>query len=393
MHYSQVLSNFASAIRLKEFFMTDEIIVGIPTDGLPLTERQGDLTILYNMLIGKNFHWQKSLKVLLPGIVEIHPESEYSVINRVPLEKYLECVVASEMNPQAPVEFLKAHAVISRSWAIGKITGVHDHSDVEKINSGEIIVNWEDTCDHDGFHVCSDDHCQRYQGVQSVHESVKKALEATRGEVLTAPDGHLVDARFSKCCGGKTELFSTCWQSHEEACLESFADPWCDLSSIESSVRNRILHSILKDYDLMNGGGYSWTTTVTSGEIRDNLYRKFGRDIGEIKDIRILSRGSSGRAKNLRLTGTKGNLSLGKELMIRRLLSPTHLYSSWFDIAPLSSEKAAKNGDAPAWKLKGRGWGHGVGLCQIGAARMALEGYTYKDILSFYYPGSYLDKH
>lgn len=372
--------------------MTEEIIVGIPTDGLPRTEQQGELTLLHNMLIGKNFHWQKSLKVLLPGTVEQHPGKEYSVINRVPLEKYLECVVGSEMNPQAPVEFLKAHAVISRSWALGKITGLHDHSEAGKIISEDEIVNWEDTCDHYGFHVCSDDHCQRYQGIQPLHDTVRKAIEATRGEVLTTPEGNLVDARFSKCCGGRTELFSTCWQSHEEPCLESFTDPWCDLSSLESSVRSHILHSILKDYDLVNEGGYRWTTTVTSEEIRDNLNNKFARDIGEIKDIRILSRGSSGRAKRLLLTGTKRNIIIGKELMIRRLLSPTHLYSSWFYILPLTSEKAAKNGEASAWQLIGRGWGHGVGLCQIGAARMALEGYTYKDILSFYYPGSLLGR-
>lgn len=369
--------------------MTDDIIVGIPTDGHPRTERHGDLTLLHNMLIGKNFHWQKSIEALLPGKVEVFPEKEYSVINRVPLEKYLECVVGSEMNPLAPVEFLKAHAVISRSWALGKITGVHDHSEVGKINGEFTIVNWEDTCDHNGFHVCSDDHCQRYQGIQPLHDIVRNALEATRGEVLETDNGHLVDTRFSKCCGGHTELFSTCWQSREEGCLESFTDPWCNLSSIDTSLRRRILHSILKDYDLMNEGGYVWTATVTAKEIRDNLHHKFGRDLGEIKDIRIVARGSSGRAKSLLITGTTGELTIGKELMIRRLLSPTHLYSSWFDIKPLTRQEASKTGQSqPAWELTGHGWGHGVGLCQIGAARMALEGFTYQDILSFYYPGS-----
>lgn len=384
--------------------MVNEIIVGIPTDGFPQTERQGDLTLLRNMLIGKDFHWQKHIEVLLPGIVETHPEKEYSVVNRLPLEQYLECVVGSEMNPRAPVEFLKAHAVISRSWALGKIIGAHNHSEEGKENTENNIVNWEDTCDHHGFHVCSDDHCQRYQGLQPLHDKVRNALKTTVGEVLKTSDDHLVDARFSKCCGGRTELFSTCWQPREEPCLESFADPWCDLSSLGSGLRRRVLKSILKDYDLINGGGFNWSVTVTSEEVQNNLKRKFGRDIGPITGLKIISRGASGRVMNLLVTGVKGEIRIGKELMIRRLLSPTHLYSSWFDIQPLRKEsinshvspifslssngQPEKNDISFAWRLTGHGWGHGVGLCQIGAARMALEGANYRDILSFYYPGS-----
>ncbi|MDE6717142.1 MAG: SpoIID/LytB domain-containing protein [Muribaculaceae bacterium] len=355
------------------------ITVGIPTDGMPFLERNGGLTLLSNMLIGKDFHWQKSIEVLLPGEVEVVSDPEFKVINRVPLETYLQCVVGSEMNPEAPEEFLKAHAVISRSWALGKMMKVHDKNDSGKVFLPSRIMTWEDTCDHQGFDVCSDDHCQRYQGVQPIPEKVLDALRVTEGEVLISPSGKLVDARFSKCCGGRTEVFSTCWQEHEEECLDSFPDPWCNLEAKDTAEKERVLKSILKDYDLLNEGGYSWKVYVSAEEIRKNLNEKFGRDIGEIKKIGIHARGASGRVKELMLTGTAGSLAIGKELMIRRLLAPTHLYSSWFDI-----EQTSRN----LWQLSGRGWGHGVGLCQIGAANMALHGRSYRDILSFYYPGA-----
>ncbi|MDE7412694.1 MAG: SpoIID/LytB domain-containing protein [Muribaculaceae bacterium] len=355
------------------------ITVGIPTLGNPLIENQGKYTLLKNMLIGKDFHWQRSIEALLPGEVEIGKDEVFRVINRLSIEDYLKCVVGSEMNPEAPSEFLKAHAVISRSWAMGKVLNIHDHSEYGKTNLTNKIINWEDTCDHHGFDVCSDDHCQRYQGIQPIPGSVLDALKATEGEVLISPAGKLVDARFSKCCGGKTEVFSSCWQPREEECLESFDDPWCNLDTLDPNKKIRVLKSILKDYDLENEGGYRWEATVTASEIKKNLLDKFNRDIGDITGIEILYRGLSGRSKNLLVKGTQGELEIGKELMIRRLLAPTHLYSSWFDIDQVSSD---------TWHLQGRGWGHGVGLCQIGAARMALEGYSYKDILSFYYPGA-----
>ena len=359
-----------------------DITIGIPTSGIPVLEKQGEFTLLRNMLIGKDFHWQQTIEARLPGEVEVRGSGEFRVLNRLPIETYLKCVVGSEMNPNAPAEFLKAHAVISRSWAMGKIVAKHDYSDEGKIDSLDCIINWEDTCDHSGFDVCSDDHCQRYQGAQPIPDPVIEALRATEGEVLIAPSGKLVDARFSKCCGGRTEIFSTCWQAREEESLESFEDPWCNLQILSISDKNHILHSILKDYDLENGGGYRWEATVTGEEIKHNLAQKFNRHIGEIEDIKIISRGPSGRADRLLLSGTSGTLEIGKELMIRRLLAPTHLYSSWFDIEKIPSSTLR------AWYLQGHGWGHGVGLCQIGAANMALHGFNYKDILSFYYPGA-----
>lgn len=363
--------------------MAIEIKIGIPTDGEPIIESREDYTILRNMIIGLGFHWEQVIEVILPGTLTISTDNVYKVINTLPLETYLECVIGSEMNPKAPEEFLKAHAVISRSWALSKIRHREDYTDEGKINEPELIINWEDTCDHVGFDVCSDDHCQRYQGLQPMAESLKKAVVSTSGLCLFSRNGSPVDTRFSKCCGGKTEIFASCWQDRDEPCLESFDDPWCDLSVLSSESKERILKTILKEYDLENNGGYKWVKSIKSKEIRKNLLEKFKRDIGEIKEINVCARGKSGRITRLGLIGESGKLEIGKELMIRRLLAPSHLYSSLIEIQK-------KDDDPETFIINGRGWGHGVGLCQIGAARMALEGFTFDKILSFYYPGAIL---
>ena len=364
------------------------IKVGIKTQGEPVVKPQKSLTLVENMLIGDGFHWQSVIQAVLPG--EVIPYSgtsenseNVSLINSLPLETYLECVVGSEMNPAAPMEFLKAHAVISRSWALGKILGIHHEDSSGKINSSTKIIGWDDTASHHNFHVCSDDHCQRYQGLQNIPLGSLLAIRETHGEVLISQDGHLIDTRFSKCCGGTTELFSTCWQSMDAPSLQSFPDPWCDLSSISSVGRRSLLSTILKDYDQTTADyGYRWLAKISKIDIKKNLLKKFGREIGDIESIEPLHRGPSGRIDMLRINGSRGSLEIGKELYIRRLLSPSHLYSSAFDIEDC--------GDFIS--LKGKGWGHGVGLCQIGAAHMAFHGYSYKDILSLYYPGSILSR-
>ena len=206
---------------------TNQIKVGIKTLGKPVIEKHDHFYLLKNMLIGDGFHWNSAIEVKLPG--EISPCSEegnISLVNTLPLETYIKCVACSEMSPDAPLEFLKTHAVISRSWALGKILNVHSASADGHHNSPDKIIGWDDTADHHGFHVCSDDHCQRYQGLQSLSPSKLEAIRSTANEVLIAPSGKPVDARFSKCCGGQTEIFSTCWQDKEEECLESFPDPW-----------------------------------------------------------------------------------------------------------------------------------------------------------------------
>ncbi|MDE5875897.1 MAG: SpoIID/LytB domain-containing protein [Muribaculaceae bacterium] len=375
--------------------MTEYYIkVGIKTDGIPILKRHKDYTLVSNMLIGDGFHWQRVISAHLPGEVSLYNSSDHyrkadsdptetdqhiMLINRLPLESYLECVVGSEMNPSAPIEFLKAHAVISRSWALGKVLGAHSCDCEGYKNTSDCLIGWDDTAGHHGFDVCSDDHCQRYQGVQPIAPIALQAIRDTVGEVLTTPDGSLVDARFSKCCGGRTEVFSTCWQSRSVNCLESFDDPWCDLSGLSADRRHQLLSSILKDYDLITEGyGYRWQTEIPKTTVKENLFQRFGRDIGEILSLEPLHRGPSGRIDLLRIHGTNDTLDLGKELWIRRLLSPSHLYSSAFDIEDLGV----------SFRLTGRGWGHGVGLCQIGAANMALHGYDYRNILSFYYPGA-----
>lgn len=370
---------------LQKTFDIQEIKVGIPTQGEPRLERaEGGLTRLNNMLIGKDFHWQQCLSVLLPGRVEVIDTDEeckdtdagFSIINHVPLEIYLQCVVGSEMNPEAPIEFLKSHAVISRSWALGKIFKTHPEDNVGRVETPDCIIGWDDTSSHHSFHVCSDDHCQRYQGIQSISSQAEEALSSTAGIVLTDSKGDVIDARFSKCCGGRTELFSTCWQDRELPGLESFPDSWCDVSHISA----RALRSVMKEYDLSTGVGYSWTEEVSKAYIARNLKEKFGRSVGKILSLHPIESGPSGRIRLLEVIGEDGSLLLGKELWIRRLLSPSHLYSSAFDIED-KGEKIV---------LTGRGWGHGVGLCQIGAAHMALEGASFQDILSFYYPGTVL---
>lgn len=348
------------------------------TDGAPSLSREGNFHRLDNMLIGNGFHWQRPISVLLPGEIIPHDGTGISLLNRLPVEQYLECVVGSEMNPLSPPEFLKAHAIISRSWAVGKVLRSHTESSEGKKNEAGEIIDWNDTADHSGFDVCSDDHCQRYQGIQPISEAALRAIRESAGQVLVDKDGAIVDARFSKCCGGRTEIFSTCWQDREISCLESFEDPWCDLTSLSCHDRETALRSVLKDYDLSTDGGYRWKATVSKKDIARNLREKFGRDIGKIKAIRPLETGFSGRIRLLEVSGESGILRIGKELMIRRLLAPTHLLSSAFE--------AEDNGDDIM--LHGRGWGHGVGLCQIGAAAMALSGKSAGEILSFYYPGS-----
>ncbi len=380
--------------------MNDDYIVevGIATYGTPLlhapTMYEGHICrCLENQRIGLGFHWERDIVSILPGDVSIldTPVSNcggrYTLINRLPLELYLECVVGSEMNPAAPVEFLRAHAIISRSWVMGKLRRFRTDGEVvcgdnkHTTDTTECaIIGWEDVDNHAYFDVCADDHCQRYQGMQSISSVARDAIRSTAGIVLCSPDGELVDARFSKCCGGHTELFSSCWQDIEKPCLEAFVDPWCNLSDYDTKHRRRIFDIILKDYDKGIDGGFRWSCDVSKVDVRRNLVEKFGCDIGQVVSMECVERGSSGRLKYLRIIGEDDTVLLGKELYIRRLFSDSHLFSSAFEYEDL--------GDS--FKLYGKGWGHGVGLCQIGAANMSLSGMSCEDILSFYYPDSRL---
>ena len=349
--------------------------IHILTSGYPEVEKCPDGFILHNGLIGKDFHWHSKKRLHFRGEYEIFNDR---LISTIDVEQYLCSVIASEMNPEAPAEFLKAHAVISRSWAMGKILGTHAAlSPNESIHSSDTIIGFNDTGDHRDFHVCNDDHCQRYQGIpddSNRKRVAEEAVEATRGLVLTDSDGNIADARFSKHCGGHTELFSTCWQENDPHYLKSFEDPFCDLSDMTETDRNAFLSTILNDYDL--GTPFEvWSVELTREEIRKYIHEKFGHDTGKIQGLAPLQRGPSGRIKMLKIVADHP-LTLGKELFIRRALSPSHLLSSDFQITETSQ----------GFRLDGKGWGHGVGLCQIGAARMAKEGADFRQILNFYYP-------
>lgn len=356
-----------------------DIHVWLHTAGEPDTTPCGNgLTMVRNLAIGIRFHWQQSFPSRFSGKIEGN-------INTLPVEDYLKSVIGSEMNQNAYPEFLKAHAVISRSWAVNRILHAGTNDDTGRLITDDTVITWEDGADHTGFDVCSDDHCQRYQGMgmaSAYPEETSAAVDATRGIVLTDDNGRIADARFSKCCGGTTELFSTCWQQRDFPYLVSHPDPYCDLSSMHIEDKEMFLNRIFKSYDRRTGDMSRWEHIVASEEIHDRLLAMTKIDIGTVTDLTPLHRGPSGRIDLLEITGTKGSLRLGKELPVRRLLSLDCLLSSNFNVE--------KEGDS--FLIAGRGWGHGVGLCQTGAARMARDGARFDEILAFYYPHTNLTK-
>lgn len=337
---------------------------------------------LHDVTIGVNFHWERKETQVFLGTLRLVVEADkITAINQLPVEQYLASVISSEMKATAGLELLKAHAVISRSWLLAQMRRREENSERKDgffsfIKKDDEIIRWYDREDHTIFDVCADDHCQRYQGItRQSNPNVVKAIEATRGQVLTY-DGCICDARFSKCCGGMTEVFETCWENVRHPYLVAKPDPYCNTKD------KRILSQVLNNYDQETTDFYEWTVSYTANELSALIRRKSGIDFGRILDLIPLSRGASGRIIMLRIVGEKCSVEVGKELEIRKWLSESHLYSSAFDV-----EKTADG-----FVLKGKGWGHGVGLCQIGAAVMGDQGIPYEDILSFYYPHTELTK-
>ena len=333
---------------------------------------------LNDVTIGVNFHWERQQKQTFEGTLNIVVEADKIVaINELPLERYLMSVISSEMSATAPLEFLKAHSVISRSWVLAQMEKRRRHKDgadsfFSFIKKDDEIIRWYDREDHTIFDVCADDHCQRYQGITNAsNPNVAEAIAETRGQVLTY-DGDICDARFHKCCGGDTEEFQYCWEDAPKPYLMSFHDPYCNTND------QHILSQVLNDYDQETPDFYRWTVEYSRAELSELIARKLNADFGEIQDLVPLDRGKSGRIWRLKIVGTKKTLTIGKELEIRRALSETHLLSSAFDVE--------QQGDR--FILKGKGWGHGVGLCQVGAAVMSFQGKTYDEILLFYYRGA-----
>ena len=372
--------------------------------------------VLHGVTIGVNFHWERKEDQKFAGALKIIVENgRLTAVNVVGVEDYLLSVISSEMSATASEEFLKAHAVISRSWVMAQIASSSrgrtvnvpegicnvpsllsylDSTMAHEEKVSEEYMKWYDHEDHKNFDVCADDHCQRYQGLtRATGKAVRKAIDSTWGEVLKY-DGQLCDARFSKCCGGRMEKFSTCWEDRDMPYLQPLADtPGHGDGHCYCNTRDKeILSQVLNNYDQETVDFYRWTTDYDRDSISELVARRSSIDVGRIKALEPLERGESGRIYKLRIVGENKTIVVGKELEIRRVLSETHLKSSAFEPVCLDASGAEVSSDSE-WvtlRLNGCGWGHGVGLCQIGAAVMAAEGYLYKDILSHYYPGTTL---
>lgn len=361
---------------------------------------------LKDVIIGVNFHWERKENQRFLGNLKFIIENDtLSAINIVSLEDYLVSVISSEMSATSSEDLLKAHAVISRSWLLAQIqkTKSLEKDYQTSFVSPTEIIRWYDREDHLNFDVCADDHCQRYQGItRQSTDLVRQVIEQTRGEVLTY-DNVICDARFSKCCGGVMETFENVWEPVVHPYLVAKADnadtALLDLTNEETSDRwirtsppafcntqnAKILKQVLNDYDQETADFYRWTVTYSQKELSNLIRERSGIDYGEIVALQPLKRGASGRIILLKIIGTQRVMTIGKELEIRRTLSPSHLYSSAFVV---DAENENDEGIPQQFTLTGAGWGHGVGLCQIGAAVMAENGYGYTEILNHYFPSS-----
>ena len=347
---------------------------------------------LDNITIGIGFHWERKERQVFRGAIRIISRPEgLTVINDVPLEEYVTSVISSEMSAACPLELLKAHAVISRSWLLFPKETAAEAAREPLMRQQHQVVRWYGREAHPDFDVCADDHCQRYQGItKTFSDAASEAVNATRGELLLYA-GRICDARFSKCCGAVTEQYSTAWEDQDIPYLKSIYDGPVESYSYgaESLIRSEppaycntrdvnLLARILPGFDQETQDFYRWRVEYSPEELRDLVKARLGVDLGSIRDLQSLARGASGRIYRLKIIGERDYLVIGKELEIRRALSRSHLYSSAFVV----------DKEAGRFVLRGAGWGHGVGLCQIGAAVMASEGKTYKEILFHYYRGT-----
>lgn len=373
---------------------------------------------LADVTIGVNFHWERREEQTFQGSLELHQDDDGSLtaVNELDIEDYLASVISSEMAATAPPEFLKAHAVMSRSWLLAMLArrnivapeaedaaGSRSKGREEEF-PGEII-RWYGREEHHRFDVCADDHCQRYQGVTKiVSPEVRRAIDATRGMVLVF-GGRVCDARYHKACGGRTEDFATAWEdvpvpyltsvpdgpgefppvpgeSDAAAWIASSPEVYCNTGDLDA------LRQVLPAFDRETPDFFRWQVSYDRTELEVLLLKKSGIDFGELHALNPLTRGPSGRIVRLEIVGSRHTVIVGKELEIRRWLSPSHLYSSAFIVMTERDNR----GSPRRFILRGAGWGHGVGLCQIGAAMMARRGFAMEDILGHYFPGATLMK-
>ncbi len=400
-----------------EYLHDGQFITGQHTlcqEGLYTPQSDDCFFSLADVTIGIDFHWERNETQTFKGSLEIlrQPDGGLTAINVLDIEDYLQSVISSEMSATSHIELLKAHAVISRSWALCKIQRSLQASAFALEETEDKRICWYGSEPHQGFDVCADDHCQRYQGLRAKdHKNAIKAVHDTKGEVLCQLGVRseelevICDARFYKCCGGVTEQFETCWEDTHfdylvkvedndanrslslslDLTTEEGARQWI-LSSPDAFCNTsdkKILSQVLNDYDQETIDFYRWKVSYTTNQLSELIRKKSGIDFGEILALEPLKRGVSGRIYELKIVGSKKTLIVGKELETRKWLSESHLYSSAFIVE--------KENDT--FTLYGAGWGHGVGLCQIGAAVMAEKGYTYQQILAHYYPNTIIVGH
>ena len=369
--------------------------------------------LIRDVIIGLKFHWERREKQRFNYALKlVKDKDEIAAINVLPLESYLTSVISSEMSAKSSIELLKAQSVVARSWILAqmeKINEVASHQENSKslVELEEELIKWYDREDHKLFDVCADDHCQRFQGVTKIiSDSAFSAIERTKGIVLLS-NSKICDTRYSKCCGGITESFENVWQAVTHNYLNSVIDYKyepeiykIDFTKEENAKKwilgnppaycnttdAKILSHILVDYDRKTKDFYRWKIEYEQNELAQTIFDKTGIDFGEILDLIPVERGKSARLVILKIIGTKRTLVIGKELEIRRVLSKSHLYSSAFVIEKVGEDIPTK------FILSGGGWGHGVGLCQIGAAVMAEMGYNFDEILLHYFPNAGLKR-
>lgn len=364
---------------------------------------------LFNVMIGIGFHWERVENQRFRGSLILKViDDKINAINALGVEDYLVSVISSEMAASSSPELLKTHAVISRSWLLKPILNPSQKHHTTTHATDDTIIRWYERDAHEHFDVCADDHCQRYQGITRISsEKAADAIAATAGLVLMY-ENRICDARYYKSCGGATEIFESCWadESHPylspvfdrteqpatapDLTCEEAAEAWI-LSSPEAfcnTNNQHVLGQVLNNYDTETQDFYRWKVEYSQEELCNLLKLKSGIDFGQIMSIRAKNRGPSARITALKIKGTKRTVTVGKELEIRKWLSPSHLYSSAFVVKPTD----VNDGIPQKFNIYGAGWGHGVGLCQIGAAMMGEQGYTYEQILTHYFKHGKLEK-